>query len=57
MYTSLDQIGESTSNPFEGSANDVPITQMCDGIALELKEMLGETDLAPLRMPENEIVM
>ncbi|CAH0146817.1 hypothetical protein SRABI118_00427 [Massilia sp. Bi118] len=26
MYLALDQVGESTENPFEGSANDVPIT-------------------------------
>ena len=29
MYTSLDRVGESTENPFQGSANDVPISQMC----------------------------
>src|SRR4029077_3592517 len=28
MYVSLDQVGESTENPFEGGANDVPITQL-----------------------------
>jgi ion channel-forming bestrophin family protein len=28
VYTSLEQVGESTENPFEGSANDVPISQM-----------------------------
>jgi ion channel-forming bestrophin family protein len=26
MYTSLEQVGESTENPFEGNANDVPIS-------------------------------
>jgi putative membrane protein len=42
MYTSLDQVGESTSNPFEGGANDVPISQICLEIEIGLKEMLGE---------------
>ena len=28
MYTSLERVGESTENPFEGNANDVPISQM-----------------------------
>jgi len=27
VYTSLDQVGESTENPFEGSPNDVPISK------------------------------
>src|SRR6185295_11242785 len=29
MYTSLGRVGESTESPFEGSANDIPISQMC----------------------------
>ncbi len=49
MYTSLDQVGESTANPFEGGANDVPISQISRTIEIELRESLGEKDLpAPL---------
>lgn len=43
MYTSLDQVGEATENPFEGGANDVPISRICEEIESELREMLGET--------------
>jgi len=42
MYVALDQVGESTENPFEGGANDVPITHMCGSIEHELRTMLGE---------------
>ncbi|RDK00058.1 bestrophin family protein [Paraburkholderia lacunae] len=42
MYTSLEQVGESTENPFEGGANDVPISTLCSIIERDLKEMLGE---------------
>ncbi|WP_175779560.1 bestrophin family protein [Burkholderia anthina] len=42
MYTSLEQVGESTENPFEGGANDVPITTLCNTIERDLKAMLGE---------------
>jgi predicted membrane chloride channel (bestrophin family) len=28
MYVSLDPVGESTESPFEGGANDVPISQI-----------------------------
>ena len=45
IYTSLEQVGESTENPFEGSANDVPISQMSRSIEIELREFLGEKDL------------
>lgn len=47
MYMSLDQVGESTSNPFEGNANDVPISQISRDIEIELRAMLGEADLPP----------
>ncbi|HQW26322.1 MAG TPA: bestrophin family ion channel, partial [Saprospiraceae bacterium] len=43
VYTSLEQVGESTENPFEGSANDVPISQMSRTIEIDMREMLGET--------------
>ncbi|MEX3999066.1 bestrophin family protein [Paraburkholderia sp. EG285A] len=42
MYTSLDQVGDSTENPFEGSANDVPISTLCAQIERDLRSMLGE---------------
>lgn len=55
MYTSLDQVGESTANPFEGGANDVPISQISRTIEIELRELLGEKDIpAPLE-PTNGI--
>ncbi|KQW39267.1 bestrophin family protein [Rhizobacter sp. Root404] len=57
MYISLDQVGESTENPFEGGANDVPISQICRLVEIELREMLGETDLPPPLTPENQIIL
>jgi len=57
MYTSLEQVGESTENPFEGSANDVPITLIARTIERELKELIGATDLPALPVPVNEIIL
>ena len=57
VYTSLDQVGESTENPFEGSANDVPISQMSRTVEIDIREMLGETDLPPALQPQNNIVL
>jgi putative membrane protein len=57
MYTSLDRVGESTENPFEGNANDVPISQMCRTAEIDLREMLGETDLPPPLEPRNKILL
>lgn len=57
MYTSLEQVGESSENPFEGSANDVPISQICRAIEIDLREMLGETELPLPVQPQNEILV
>ena len=57
MYMSLERVGESTENPFEGNANDVPIAQMCRTAEIDLRELLGEANLpAPLE-PKNNIVL
>jgi putative membrane protein len=57
MYISLDQVGESTENPFEGGANDVPMAQICRLLEIELKQMLGESDLPSLLKPKNNIIL
>jgi len=57
MYTSLGQVGESTENPFEGSANDVPISQVCEIIEIELRELLGESNIPLPRKPMHDIIL
>lgn len=57
VFLVLEQIGESTENPFEGGANDVPITHMSRSIEIELREMLGETNLPASYEPINDILM
>ena len=49
IFVSLEKVGENSSNPFEGGANDVPISSIARRIEIELRTMLGEkTDLKPL---------
>ena len=57
MYTSLEQVGESSENPFEGSANDVPISHLSRTIEIELMEMMGETNLPPRVEVKNDIIL
>lgn len=57
LYLSLMQVGKSTENPFEGGANDVPISQTCRMIEVELRDLLGEADLPPLLEPKNGIIL
>jgi putative membrane protein len=56
VFLVLEQIGESTENPFEGSANDIPITQISRNIEIDLREMLGDKDLPPVIAPQNNLV-
>jgi ion channel-forming bestrophin family protein len=57
MYTSLGRVGESTESPFEGSANDIPISHMCRTAEIDLRELLGETDLPSPSEPQNDILL
>lgn len=57
IFLVLEQIGESTENPFEGNANDIPITQISRNIEIDLREMLGETDLPSAIQPQNNILL
>lgn len=56
IFTTLEKIGESSENPFEGSANDVPITQMSRNIEIDMLEMLQVPhQLEPIK-PSNFIL-
>jgi putative membrane protein len=57
VFLVLEQIGESTENPFEGNANDVPVTQISRNIEIDLREMLGEKELPDPIQPVNHILM
>ena len=48
VFYTMERIGEVSENPFEGTANDVPITTMSRDIEIDLREMLGEPrDIIP----------
>lgn len=57
MFLTLEDIGESTENPFEGAANDVPISTISRVIEIDLKEMLGVEKIPPARTPDHYIQM
>lgn len=56
VFTTMEKIGESSENPFEGSANDIPITAMSRTIEIDLREMLDETVIPPAIKPNNNIL-
>jgi putative membrane protein len=57
IFTTMEKIGESTENPFEGSANDVPITAISRTIEIDLKEMMGMNQVPQPLTPTNNILV
>jgi ion channel-forming bestrophin family protein len=57
IFTTMEKIGESTESPFEGSANDVPITAMSRAIEIDLRELFNEETIPPALKPENNILV
>lgn len=56
-FHTLDTVGESSVNPFEGSANDVPITQISRAIEIDMRDMLDDPALPTPVVPRNNIVL
>lgn len=45
VFVMMELVGDYSENPFEGLGNDVPMLSLCRTIEIDLKQMLGETDL------------
>jgi putative membrane protein len=53
----MEIVGDSSEDPFENFINDVPMTALCRNIEIDLREMLGETDLPPRMLPVDGLLM
>lgn len=57
VYVMMEIVGDYSENPFQGMANDIPMLSLCRTIEIDLREMLGETDLpAPIKA-KNGVLM
>lgn len=57
LFLALEKVGESTENPFEGSANDVPITALSRTIEIDLRQIVGDPDVPTPLTPQNAILL
>jgi putative membrane protein len=57
IFTMMEIVGGSSENPFENAVNDVPVTTLCRTIEIDLRNMLGDTDLPEKMKPVNDIMM
>jgi putative membrane protein len=42
IFHTMERIGETTENPFEGNGNDIPITTMSRGIEIDIRQMIND---------------
>ena len=42
VFHTMERIGRSSENPFEGTPNDVPITTIARGIEIDLRQMIDQ---------------
>ncbi|MNY65854.1 hypothetical protein D3C86_2031950 [compost metagenome] len=45
VFMFMEYVGDISENPFEGLLNDTPISTIIRNIEIDLKEMIGDTDL------------
>ncbi len=57
VFNTMEIVGTTSENPFENALNDVPITAICKTVEIDLREMLGETELPPKPEPVHDILM
>jgi len=57
IYVMMEIVGDYTENPFQGMANDIPMMSLCRVIEIDLREMLGETNLPPAIESKNGVLM
>lgn len=57
VFVVMELIGDYSENPFEGLGNDIPMQSICRTIEIDLREMLGETDLPKPVEVKNGVLM
>jgi putative membrane protein len=56
MFLALEKIGRDLEDPFENKVNDVPVTAISRTIEINLRQLLGETELPPPPQPVEGIL-
>lgn len=57
VYVTMELVGDYSENPFQGMAGDIPMLSLCRTIEIDLREILGETDLPePIKSKDNVLM-
>lgn len=56
VFSLMEYTGDYSENPFEGLMNDVPIQSIVRTIEIDIKEMMGETEIPERTQPQFDIL-
>jgi len=56
IFLALDQIGRNLEDPFENLPHDISLTAICRTIEINLKQMIGETEIPEPLTPVNGVL-
>ncbi|CDF78874.1 bestrohin chloride channel-like protein [Formosa agariphila KMM 3901] len=57
VYRMMELVGDYSENPFQSIATDIPMMSICRTIEIDLREMLGETDLPLAINAKKDVLM
>ena len=57
VFNTIEVVGHTSENPIENDIYDVPMTAICRGIEIDLRELLGEINLPPKVVPVKDVLM
>lgn len=57
VYIMMELVGDYSENPFQRMSNDIPMLSLCRTIEIDLREILGETELPPPVKAEKGVLM
>lgn len=57
IFFTMETVGDTSEDPFENFINDVPMSALCRTIEIDLRQMMGESDVPEPLTPVNDILM
>ena len=56
VYNTIERVGHRSEDPFDNLENDVPVTAICRSIEIDLRQLLGETNLPQPTQPIADVL-
>ena len=56
VFNTIEVVGHYSENPFDNQENDVPMATICRSIEIDLRQLLGETEVPTPLQPVNDVL-